>query len=244
MSDAAIARLTENEKECLRRRLRPQTAKEMAIDLGISPHAVEKRLKMARTKLGLSSSLAAARLLAEAEGYQTLVPRPSDLLVGAPGVEEEVAVASPIGVEARPIHRGSIMLAALFLMALVQDVWAPEAYKPVMKNEKGEDVSSRKVSMDEAAAWNRMGFRQKDLDHSGFLNPREASAMEPRNRYRDASLPPAPAAGSRDPAGERTWMAKLDNNRDGRVSEEEYVGYMVPWTLLSGVPADWQPGKE
>jgi DNA-binding CsgD family transcriptional regulator len=44
---AAIARLTDNEKECLRRRLRPQTAKEMAIDLGISPYAVEKRLKMA-----------------------------------------------------------------------------------------------------------------------------------------------------------------------------------------------------
>ncbi len=47
-----IARLTENEKICLRRRLLPQTAKEMAADLGISPHAVEKRLKMARAKLG------------------------------------------------------------------------------------------------------------------------------------------------------------------------------------------------
>lgn len=47
---AALARLTLNEKECLRRRLLHQTAKEMALDLGISPHAVEKRLKMARTK--------------------------------------------------------------------------------------------------------------------------------------------------------------------------------------------------
>lgn len=244
MSEPAITRLTENEKECLRRRLRPQTAKEMAIDLGISPHAVEKRLKMARTKLGLSSSLAAARLLAESEGYQTLVPHSLDLSNKAAGVKGEATAATPIGVEARLIHKGSIMLAALFLIALVQDVPAPDAYQPVMKNEKGEDVLPRKVGPDEAAAWNRQGFRQKDLDHSGFLNPREASAMEPRDRYRDTSLPPAPAAGARDTAGERKWMVKLDNDRDGRVSEDEYVEYMMPWTLLSGVPADWQPGRE
>ena len=47
-TQAALARLTDNEKECLRRRLLQQTAKEMALDLGVSPHAVEKRLKMAR----------------------------------------------------------------------------------------------------------------------------------------------------------------------------------------------------
>src|SRR6185503_13082603 len=76
---AALGRLTENEKECLRRRLQQQTAKEMALELGVSPHAVEKRLKMARTKLGLSSSLAAARLLAETEGYQQTGPQAADL---------------------------------------------------------------------------------------------------------------------------------------------------------------------
>ena len=54
---AAILRLTMAERECLKRCLNHQTAKQMALDLGISPHAVEKRLKMARAKLGLSSSL-------------------------------------------------------------------------------------------------------------------------------------------------------------------------------------------
>jgi DNA-binding CsgD family transcriptional regulator len=78
-AEAALAKLTANEKECLRRRLLPQTAKEMATDLGISPHAVEKRLKMARAKLGVSTSLAAARLLASAEGDQLLVPHIPDL---------------------------------------------------------------------------------------------------------------------------------------------------------------------
>ena len=46
-----LDRLTGGEKECLRRFLRHQTAKEIALDLGISHHAVEKRLKMARVKL-------------------------------------------------------------------------------------------------------------------------------------------------------------------------------------------------
>ena len=78
---AALSRLTDNEKECLRRRLRQQTAKEMALELGISPHAVEKRLKMARAKLGLSSSLEAARLLAASEQYHRTGPHAPDLPV-------------------------------------------------------------------------------------------------------------------------------------------------------------------
>ena len=239
MPDAAIARLTENEKECLRRRLLPQTAKEMAIDLGISPHAVEKRLKMARAKLGQSSSLAAARLLAAAEGYQPLVPGSSDLSNGGDHVEDAAVALSPIMVAARPsLHKGSIMLAVLFLAALVQDVPTPDVYTSRMTNEKGEVVAARKVGMDEAAAHIRQDFRIKDADHSGYLDVREASAMEPRDSNRDSSLPPAPNAGSPDPAAERKWMAKLDNDRDGKVSEREYVDYMMPWVLLSGVPVD------
>jgi len=68
-----ITRLTEREKEALRRWLGHKTAKEIALDLGISHHAVEKRLKMARVKLGVGSSLEAARALAAAERYQQAV---------------------------------------------------------------------------------------------------------------------------------------------------------------------------
>ena len=64
---AAILRVTKAERECLKRCLSHQTAKQMALDLGISPHAVEKRLKMARAKLGLSSSLEAAKLVESLE---------------------------------------------------------------------------------------------------------------------------------------------------------------------------------
>jgi DNA-binding CsgD family transcriptional regulator len=115
--EAALARLTANEKECLRRRLLPQTAKEMATDLGISPHAVEKRLKMARAKLGVSSSLAAARLLAGAEEDQLLVPHIPDLPDGT-NQSQDGGVAVP-SVWATSIPKGLSMIAVICLIALV-----------------------------------------------------------------------------------------------------------------------------
>ena len=241
----AIARLTANEKECLRRRLLPQTAKEMAIDLGVSPHAVEKRLKMARTKLDTSSSLAAARMLAAVERYQPLVPQASDLPDEAdPDEEERVAAPTNGGPAQRHFSKGLMMITAICLIALVaQDIPSPtsSAASPGTVNLK--DIATRKVGMDEAAAFERMGFRQKDTDGSGYLDPGEASTLESRDGNRDPKLAAAPPAGAPDPAAERKWMAKLDTDRDGRVSEDEYVGYMLPWTLWQGVPADWQPGR-
>jgi DNA-binding CsgD family transcriptional regulator len=40
----SLSRLTEREKVCLRQWLQHKSAKEIAADLGISHHAVEKRL--------------------------------------------------------------------------------------------------------------------------------------------------------------------------------------------------------
>src|SRR3954465_5286317 len=78
-----LSRLTEREKICLRQWLQHKSAKEIAQDVGISHHAVEKRLKMARTKLGATSSLEAARMLGEAEGYGQAVPQWPDLVSDA-----------------------------------------------------------------------------------------------------------------------------------------------------------------
>jgi DNA-binding CsgD family transcriptional regulator len=94
-TQAAIRRLTIAERECLKRCLSHQTAKQMALDLGISPHAVEKRLKMARAKLGLSSSLEAAKLVESLERSGRLGPRSSDLPSGNAGPDEVGSVAAP-----------------------------------------------------------------------------------------------------------------------------------------------------
>lgn len=60
--------LSEREKETLRLLLNGHDAKSIAVALGLSIHTVNERLREARRKLGVGSSRAAARLLAQMEG--------------------------------------------------------------------------------------------------------------------------------------------------------------------------------
>lgn len=60
----SAARLSPRQNECLRGVLELKSAKEIARELGISPHAVEKHLKVAREKLGAATSAEAARTFA------------------------------------------------------------------------------------------------------------------------------------------------------------------------------------
>jgi DNA-binding CsgD family transcriptional regulator len=123
---AAILRLTVAERDCLKRCLDHQTAKQMAIDLGISAHAVEKRLKMARAKLGLSSSLEAARLVEALERSGRLGPGASDLPSGDAKPDEGGSVAAPRNETARITQRhlpyvvsGAILVSILIAAVLM-----------------------------------------------------------------------------------------------------------------------------
>jgi DNA-binding CsgD family transcriptional regulator len=113
--------LTEREKVCLRQWLQHRSAKEIAADLGISHHAVEKRLKMARTKLGATSSLEAARMLCEAEGYGQAVPQSPDLVSHAFPLQPGSTRATSFGVAVM------ILVAALILALLLQPGTLPRA---------------------------------------------------------------------------------------------------------------------
>ncbi|WP_260600439.1 helix-turn-helix transcriptional regulator [Sphingomonas endolithica] len=134
---AAILRLTIAERECLKRCLDHQTAKQMALDLGISPHAVEKRLKMARAKLGLSSSLEAAKLVKSLERSGRLGPASSDLPPGNTTPDEGGSNAAPRNETTWITRRQKIyvvsgamlmsFLAAAALMISVQSPGAMEA---------------------------------------------------------------------------------------------------------------------
>jgi len=126
---AAIQRLTIAERDCLKRCLNHQTAKQMALDLGISPHAVEKRLKMARARLGLSSSLEAAKLVESLERAGRLVPDASDLPPGKARPEEGGSVAAPRNETAWIMRRRQVyvvsgaMLMSFFAAAALL-IWA------------------------------------------------------------------------------------------------------------------------
>ena len=75
------ATLPEHQRVCLRMVLEHKSSKEIALELGISPHTVDQRVKSAMQTLGVGSRVAAARLLAEHEGaaYQPLVYQHLDL---------------------------------------------------------------------------------------------------------------------------------------------------------------------
>ena len=67
MDALGTARLTEAQRVALRLFMQRKTAKQIALELGITPKAVELRLKGAREALGVSTSADAARLLAATE---------------------------------------------------------------------------------------------------------------------------------------------------------------------------------
>ena len=124
---AALLRLTKGERECLKRCLDHQTAKEIALDLAVSPHAVEKRLKMARAKLGMSSSLEAAKLVAAFDESNRLVPQTSSLSGTNEIVEKDpAAIPHPLITrgERRPsIHVISGAILMIFVAAAALIVW-------------------------------------------------------------------------------------------------------------------------
>ena len=87
MNALGTARLTEAQRVALRHFMERKTAKQIAIELGITPKAVELRLKGARDALGVATSAEAARILAAVE----LPPTFRETLGG----RTEVAVSQP-----------------------------------------------------------------------------------------------------------------------------------------------------
>lgn len=197
---AALGRLTAAEKECLARRLRHQTAKEMALDLGVSPHAVEKRLKMARAKLGLSSSLEAARLLAASEmPCQRTGPQPADLALALPagharphrqlmwGVPIVILTAAALALVAQmseggvaPIDAGGVAPYPASVSSAQQGDARPPT--PVLSPEdqaKRVDRTSEPEDLVEATPPEiqvvlRDSFAGADRNRSGYIEPEES----------------------------------------------------------------------
>ena len=230
-SISAVARLSEGERVCLRRRLSSQTAKEIARDLGISPHAVEKRLKMARTKLRVSSSLEAARLLASAEGSQPLVPRTSELEAGPSAAEKVVRgddhqrrARSIIGLTAG-VFTMSILAAAILIATGAGPDSTPQAAR-------------YKATPEQARAFLTSSFATMDRDKSGAIELAEAPgvSVRPLATGRDEPLRRMPVD-----QGRRMWIAQSDSDGDGKVGLTEWIARFQRAIEANGVPANWRP---
>lgn len=86
-----VEQLTEAQRECLRLVLTHHSSKEIAIIVGVSPSAVDKRIERAVQFLGASSRFAAARMVNDHERNATWERLPSDQIDLPP----EAGVAAP-----------------------------------------------------------------------------------------------------------------------------------------------------
>jgi DNA-binding CsgD family transcriptional regulator len=85
MDDKRLARLTEQQRICLRLVSAGLTSKEIAPHLGIEPGSVDQHIKAAMRILGVGDRRTAARLLADHEGRTTqqLVYQPPEIAAGS-----------------------------------------------------------------------------------------------------------------------------------------------------------------
>ena len=79
--DDPLAQLSQGQRDCLRLVGQYMSSKEIARELGISPHTVDQRLKRATFLLGLNSRTDAARLFSSAQS-QKLEPSNTPPLYG------------------------------------------------------------------------------------------------------------------------------------------------------------------
>jgi len=248
---ATVNRLTERECECLRRWLEHQSAKEIALDLGISHHAVEKRLRLARAKLGVASSIEAARMLEANDRYKRQGTASPDLETGVPRAERWFA---------QPLIAGAIsmsFIAAAFLVFALQSTSNVSQTGTVAstRDAGGATVAENgyggrnmvEASPAEIVSITQTTFHHLDADHSGFLEATESpvSANEgPRPVYRRDSngnaVPTGEMVELSDQGVRDDFYRRADSDGDGRISYPEYHQWSAPNLARSGIPADWQ----
>ena len=223
---AAVARLTPKERECLDRWLGHATAKQMALELGITHHAVEKRLKSARAKLGVTTTLEAARLLAAAEGYGPTASQSSEVAPVEPGGQQEKAASPP----AYRVRRRSFVIAGATVMSLI--IFA--AFALGGQSQPQGDVSRAALDRKVIAVIDR-----KDGKTTFDLDTALASAFGSIDKNKDKFIAGEELTGSRFQVtrtmirkGETvatpvtTSLTDFDKDGDKRVSEAEFLSGM------------------
>jgi DNA-binding CsgD family transcriptional regulator len=92
-----VAKLTEGQLDCLRLVNQHLSSKEIAVELGISPHTVDQRVRQALQTLRVSRRSQAARIVAQYSGpYQRLIHQSPYIGGDAPAAEEGAAVSNQI----------------------------------------------------------------------------------------------------------------------------------------------------
>jgi DNA-binding CsgD family transcriptional regulator len=120
--DAAnrVAKLTRGQLDCLRLVAQQLSSKEIAVELGISPHTVDQRIRLALQILGVPRRQQAARLVAQQyEPYQRLIHQP-------PYIEGEAAPGDQCGAVSNQIRHAD----------RAGEAWGSEGFQTEQKRER------------------------------------------------------------------------------------------------------------
>lgn len=92
-----VGRLSKGQLDCLRLVNEHLSSKEIAAELGISPHTVDQRVRGALQILGVARRSHAARLVAQEVGpYQRLIHQAPDIVPAPPASQQDEAVGHQI----------------------------------------------------------------------------------------------------------------------------------------------------
>jgi DNA-binding CsgD family transcriptional regulator len=95
--ESPVSRLTPGQLDCLRLVDQHLSSKEIAVELGISPHTVDQRIRLALQILGVERRSQAARMVARGVGpYQHLIHQSPHIPVDLKSGQSDVAVGFQI----------------------------------------------------------------------------------------------------------------------------------------------------
>jgi len=92
-----VAKLTQGQLDCLRLVAQHLSSKEIAVELGISPHTVDQRIRQALHVLGVDRRAQAARMVVQQEDpYQRLIHQPPHIEGSAASGDHRGAISNQI----------------------------------------------------------------------------------------------------------------------------------------------------
>lgn len=150
MENGGLAKLTEGQRTCLRMVFMHMSSKDIARELGISPHTVDQRLKMAMQLLGVETRFEAARTLAKSEGigpYQHLVYQ-SPVVAAADRTTETGA----------PVDHGSMRHDHPNRAAMREEQVAFEVASPSLKHGRLLPLPTIRGERNDLGIWQRLGW--------------------------------------------------------------------------------------
>jgi DNA-binding CsgD family transcriptional regulator len=116
MGDDRLSKITEGQRACLRFVFMHLSSKDIARELGISPHTVDQRIRVAIQQLGVTSRVEAARLLAASEGvapYQPTIYQSPHIAMSPPAASYPASANAPERTEGCADEVTGIGLAAM-----------------------------------------------------------------------------------------------------------------------------------